>query len=424
MYLKFSMRFLLIIAIPFILSGCTSFGKGIAEAILEKDTESIPLLCEIAGKSFGGVNAAFTREQGKVKLLKIHGVGDHVPGYSTEFLKKLSVELDLPVRSSEYKEFHLIHPLFPDTTLGILRVSRLLNNAEDKELLFYELTWSEITAKEKAELKYDTSGEYSYRRAEVNDFLKKFSNDTSPDPMLYLGHRHDEIVASFTTAFCWMTSTDWKGLPNNSKQICNPLSQQAIENLKVDSYSFVSHSLGSRISIDGMQKIATRVAEEIEQGNLQNNEVQFIETLKNKKFSVYMLSNQLPLLQMGRYPAKVTNQKDAYCNRSGKNYKDRIIDKMEIVAFSDPNDLLSYELPKGFAERKLDSRLCMDVSNVTINVTNVIDLFGFGKIANPLSAHTAYDSDDRVIALIARGIGNSNTSPLIQEKCKWTRFID
>jgi len=424
MNLKFSMRFLLIIAIPFILSGCARFGKGIAEAILEKEKDSTPLLCEIAGKSFGGINSAFTPGLGKTKLLQIHGVGEHIPGYSTEFLAKLSVELDLPVRNSEYKEFHLINPLFPDTNLGVLRVSRLLNDAEDKELLFYELTWSEITAKEKAELKYDTSGEYSYRRAEINDFLKKFSNDTSPDPMLYLGYRHDEIVASFTTAFCWMISTDWDGLPNNSKQTCNPLSQQAIKNLKTDSYSFVSHSLGSRISIDGMQKIATRVSDEKKEGNLKDNEVQFIEALKNKNFSVYLLSNQLPLLQMGRYPPKVTSQRDAYCNASGKNYKKRIIDKMEIVAFSDPNDLLSYELTKGFIEKKLDSRLCMDVSNVAINVTNIIDLFGFGKIANPLSAHTAYDSDDRVIALIARGIGNSNTSPLIKEKCKWTRFID
>lgn len=137
-----------------------------------------------------------------------------------------------------------------------------------------------------------------------------------------------------------------------------------------------------------------------------------------------MLSNQLPLIQMGRQLPEITGQTEAYCNASGEHYKKRITSKMEVVAFSDPNDLLSYTIPEDFAEKKLDSRLCIEISNVVINVTDVIDLLGFGKLANPLTAHTAYDSDDRVVALIARGVGNAVTSPLIQEKCKWTRLID
>ncbi|MCK5191332.1 MAG: hypothetical protein KAR12_14900 [Methylococcales bacterium] len=418
------MKFLFIVVVSLTVSGCASFGKGIAEAILEKDENESPLLCEIIGKGFDGITPALIDGEGKTKLLHIHGVGRHVPGYSTVFLEKLAKELDMPVRNSRYKEIQLTHPRFPDKELGVLRIKRLLNEDETKELLYYELTWSDITAQEKAELEYDTSGEYSYRRAEVNDFLKQFSNDTSPDPMLYLGYRHDEILASFTTAFCWMISADWESLPENSNQFCNPLTEQALANLKTDDYSFVSHSLGSRIAIDGMQDIATKFSNEKERGNLLDEESQLIETFKNKQFTIYMLSNQLPLLQMGRQLPEVTGQTEAYCNASGDQYKKRITDKMEVVAFSDPNDLLSYAIPEDFAEKKLDSRLCIEISNVVINVTDVIDLLGFGKLANPLTAHTAYDSDDRVVALIARGVGNSVTSPLIQEKCKWTRLID
>jgi hypothetical protein len=392
------MKLIFSITLSLVLTGCTSFGKGIMEAILESQEEEDTKICEIIGKSFDGIEPSFARTKGKTKVLMIHGVGNHVPGYSTEFLDKLADELDMPVRNSHYKEIQLTNRRFPDKKLGVLRVKRLLNEEETQELLFYELTWSEITAKKKAELDYDTSGEYSYHRADINDMLKKFSNDTSPDPMIYLGHRHDEILASFTTAFCWMISADWDQLPKKSNQTCSPLTEKALANLSVDDYSFVSHSLGSRIMIDGMQDIAKRFA--------------------------YMLSNQLPLLQMGRKPPEVIGESKAYCSANGTHYNDRIVDKTSIIAFSDPNDLLSYAIPEGFIEKNLDSRLCIDITNITINVADTIDLFGFGELASPMGAHTAYDSDDRVVALIAKGVGNPNTAPLIKEKCKWTRLID
>jgi transposase len=41
-----------------------------------------------------------------------------------------------------------------------------------------------------------------------------------------------------------------------------------------------------------------------------------------------------------------------------------------------------------------------DISDVDINIANIIDLLGFGTAATPLTAHSGYKSDDRVIALI------------------------
>ena len=406
------MKFFLLVVLSLIISGCASFGKDDIR------------LCDIVGKGFGGIEPSLANKKSETKVLMIHGVGRHVPGYSTEFLDKLAHQLDMPVRNSRYKEIQLTNPRFPEKNLGVLRVKRLLNEEQTKELLFYELTWSEITAQDKSELDYDTSGEYSYRRAEINDVLKKFSNDTSPDPMIYLGHRHDEIMASFTTAFCWMISADWDDFPETSNQNCDPLTEEALANLSVDDYSFVSHSLGSRIAIDGLQSIAKAVADKKEQVNLLKKEALLIDTLRSKKITIYMLSNQLPLLQMGRKPPEVTNEIDAYCTSGGSHYDSRIIDKTSIVAFSDPNDILSYAIPERFAEKNLDSRLCVDITNITINVTDVIDLLGFGKMANPMNAHTDYDSDDRVVALIAKGVGNQNTSPLVKQHCKWTKLID
>ena len=418
------MKHITLLILSLIISGCASFGEGIATAYLNKQAEEDTRVCEVYGKKFDGLSASFAKTEGLVKVLMVHGVGTHTPGYSSHFLEKLAVELDLPVMGSRYKEFRITIPKFADADLGVLRIRRLMSEDETRELLFYELTWSSITAPEKATIAYDNSGEYSHRRAEVNDMLKKFSNDTGPDPMIYLGDSREQILASFRSAFCWMVRHNWDDLPEQPDQFCNPLNDDALSNLAKDEYSIVSHSLGSRIVMDGMHSFAKNFAEISETHNAVSKEADFINGFKQKSFPLYMLSNQLPLLQMGNKPPEVTGNKAAYCTANGSHYNDRLLEKTSVIAFSDPNDLLSYAIPQEFEDRNLDSRLCAEVTNININVAEIIDIFGMGKFANPLTAHTGYDTDDRVVALIAHGIGNDHISPLVAEKCKWTRLVD
>jgi hypothetical protein len=135
-----------------------------------------------------------------------------------------------------------------------------------------------------------------------------------------------------------------------------------------------------------------------------------------------MLSNQLPLLQLGRSLPEVLNQHENYCLPSGSDYADRFANQTHIVAFSDPNDMLSYIIPPGFKDKFLDSRMCTTVSNISINVAYVIDVFGFSNVANPMEAHVGYDHDERVIALLAHGLSDNDISPLIKERCEWVEL--
>lgn len=397
------------------LAACSSFGKGMAEAFLEKQQSEDTRVCQVWGKPFLGIGPYLGNSLGKMKVLMVHGVGGHLPGYSTKFLEKLAKELDLTVMSASYKNITLISPNAKIDNLGNLRISHLFSKDRRRELLFYELTWSAITASQKEVLSYDNSGEYSFRRAEVNDMLKKFSNSTGPDPIIYLGESREDILVSFAQAFCWMAKSDWEGLPDDVSQNCSFNDDTLPVHLAKDQYAFVSHSLGSRIVIDGMQRIASL---------LSRRDASFQSALKTKEIPIYMLSNQLPILQLGRKPPEVSNQKAAYCQPEGEKYSRRMVSKTPIVAFSDPNDLLSYAIPHGFVEKYLDSRLCMDVTNVNINVATVFDAFGLGKMANPLDAHIGYDGDDRVVALIAKGIGNGNTAKLVKDRCEWIESID
>ena len=77
-----------------------------------------------------------------------------------------------------------------------------------------------------------------------------------------------------------------------------------------------------------------------------------------------------------------------------------------------------------FAAERLDSRICPSITNISINVAKPVDLLGISDFANPLAAHTSYDHDDRVIDLIAFGIGPDNASPLIEKRCSWTEIAE
>ena len=414
------------LTIAMLLSGCASLGKGAAEAVLEKSESEDTRQCQVWGQSFTGIEAGLAQKNKKTKVLFVHGVGDNYPGYTTQFLEKLAKELGLDARSEGQKNIQLSTPLFPDKGLGNLRVTHLLNEQSGKELTFYELTWSEITRQEKALLNFDTSGEYDFRRARMNAMLKKFSNDTSPDPIIYLGESRVPILAAFAQSFCWMATQNWEGLPKSGKHACTGLNDTSADHIAKDNYVIISHSLGSRIAIDGMQRIATLLAAP-QQYAPANQKITLstkaILALQNHRIPILMLSNQLPMLQLGRELPEVAGQEASYCTPEGANFKKRMVNETDIIAFSDPNDLLSYGIPPGFAEKYIDSRLCAKITNVNINIAKIMDAFGMTDLANPLQAHVGYDTDDRVVALIAKGIGNPRTSPLIKQRCEFTKEV-
>lgn len=406
-----------VLFLALLLSACGSISKGITEAIIEKQDAEDTRNCEVRGEIFYGLKKQLAHHGRKMKVLMVHGVGHHLPGYSTQFMEKLAKQLDLPVMAKNPKNIVLADPNHPDNQLGHLRVNRFLNAQRDQELLFYELTWSEITAKDKEILSYDNSGEQSFRRAEVNDLLKKFSNDTGPDPIIYLGEKRENILVSFAQSFCWMISNGWETLPDDQQALC---SSKNVTPLISDSYAFVSHSLGSRITIDGLQRIASIIGN----GDTASYFTEVANAMKNKEIPIYMMSNQLPMLQLGRALPSISNEKEAYCKANGNHHQDRLFAKTSVIAFSDPNDLLSYAIPHDFVSKYLDSRLCVDVMNVNINVAKVYDAFGLGKLANPMDAHIGYDNDDRVIALIAKGIGHPESADIVKQNCQLIEMVE
>ncbi len=144
--------------------------------------------------------------------------------------------------------------------------------------------------------------------------------------------------------------------------------------------------------------------------------------LQQKEFTVFMLSNQLPLLQMGQLKPGVTDRIADICSPEATHAAEKLFSKTHLIAFSDPNDLFSYALPPNFIDEYVDSRLCPVLTNAILNVTSLTDIF-VGQLANPLAAHTEYDNDPRVIGLIAKGIGHSDVDPGVAEHCTWLESV-
>jgi hypothetical protein len=415
-----------------LLTGCAGFGEGIGRAVLSQlgeggeDTRA----CEIEGAAFTGTLQALETQRGQppigsvpgdqralLKVMMVHGISRHQPGYSGTVSANLSRSLGLNVMSPQIKTMQVVDPAAPDQTLGTFNVRRFSDEAREREMLFYELTWSGLSDPARERLAFDNSETFARQRASFNRAAKAFANDALVDPLVYVGVGRGSILAAVRQGVCWTYSTDWDDFPAENVP-CLTADPDFGSRIDLDSFYFVTHSLGSRIVLDSLQTIAEGVDAQLAtnpaaaplKAKLQDNPV-----------TVFMLANQLPLLQAGFAPVPVAGQVGAYCRPGGEHLASRLYRQTDIIAFNDPNDIMSYPIPDDFTQYDIDSRLCPRVANVTLNIASVISVPGAGTFANPLAAHSDYEADERVIALMTAGLGQPETRPVVTERCTWIR---
>jgi hypothetical protein len=406
------------------LSGCSSISKGITQAFLEQETEDTRE-CWITGRAFDGLDhqlraenepASATDVSEKLKLLMVHGIGNHAPGYSRRLQDGLIAEFGFENVDETIKTIPLSHPAYPDS-LGVLRVHRYMTPQTSKEMLFFELTWDSIVDKEKQLLSFDYSTEASVKRAPFNHTLKTFINNTIPDALMYNTKYRMPIQLSVAQAICWILSEDWENLPNNQESHCDANDSNYLSQFDHGNFAIISHSLGSRISLDALQESMLHISKRPEYQSISD------EFRKNPMY-IYMLSNQLPLLQLGQELPQVHDQVRSFCTAEGDKYDERFFEKLQIVAFSDPNDLFSYSVSPDYVNRYIDSRLCPVVSNVTIQIAEVRNfLLGTSEVANPLVAHSDYEIDSRVLKMLVSGFGRDHGQEEVKSRCEFIESI-
>lgn len=167
----------------------------------------------------------------------------------------------------------------------------------------------------------------------------------------------------------------------------------------------LSESLGSKVLRDAL---LCKPDKKVEQ----------IRTMLAYTAQVFLAANQIPLLNIGGstadcaqtidsrglgdiYPGNLRTTGDfsdvlrfIEGSRAYRGLDKRIPEPIRIVSFSDPNDLLSYEIvPADYADRDA----------INIRVSN--DFTYLGLAEHPLDAHSGYRKNDAVLELIRCGHG-------------------
>lgn len=392
-----------------LLSGCASFGRGIVEGFLSEDHTDNATECLIWSSGFNGLKPTHEKV---TKVLLVHGIGLHSPGHSTPLMLALTQRMGFSTQNRNYKEIEMKNA--QNEPVGVLRIYRFSNPETNQAIIFYEQTWASITFPSKEKLAYDVNQEYSAKRTKVNAVLKKYADETLPDPLIYLGPDGTRMLDSSIQSFCWMTSYTYEDLPQRSAATCQISSKDAIYSLKNDRFAFITSSLGSRIAIDALQTIALDINHL--PPTKENKEA--LSLLRDKDIPIFMFANQLPLLQMGRTKPLNAGKIKEFCDPNGVSYNKRLFKQLDVIAFSDPNDLLSYALEPDAVDLYFDSALCPVITNVSLTITPRINL-GFGEVANPLSAHQNYEFNPLVLNMIVDGLKTGYTSPDVEKECRW-----
>ncbi len=124
-----------------LLSGCAGIAKGVTEAILERSEEEDTRACHIEGPASFGLEPLMQAQEKEraagqstrtLKVVMVHGIGRHLPGYSARLTEHLMRELELDVKEEDYKEMVLRDPEIRDGPLGTLRISRHMNKARTR----------------------------------------------------------------------------------------------------------------------------------------------------------------------------------------------------------------------------------------------------------------------------------------------------
>jgi hypothetical protein len=234
------------------------------------------------------------------------------------------------------------------------------------ELRIKALVWSPLTTPLKHQLDYDLSGRLPATRAKLNARAKDMlMDDCLPDALIYQGVARDAIQQRMAQAIQRATAGAADGAP----------------------LLVLSSSLGSKILFDTLLRMDAAAQPTID-----------------RMAYLVMAANQIPLLaladqQVARGAAAVAapeaDSLHALLRKRRTPASPRSVPpKLTMVAFSDPNDLLSYTL-----ERERYAGLGVEVVNVLVSNAPT----WFGLLERPDHAHMNYLLNPDVARMVACG---------------------
>lgn len=322
-----------------------------------------------------------------VDVLYVHGMCTHTTAQARKTLGDLAAALQARIEPGETSS------VAPGTAIELVSVPARLDNTS---IRFTAVVWSPLTTTLKRQLDFDhtgeptdcaTAAECKPQRARLNGQLTDtLLDDCLADALIYQGHARTGFVGQMQAAIAHATATP-------SRQ---PVGRD-------DPLVLISESLGSKMVFDALTE--SKAASNAETQT--QTQTQALARAGERLRQVFMLANQLPILGLADQTLVVTKalaaqppmdslQKFLDSRRNTLRAKDAAPSApLTLVAFTDPNDLLSYSLR---ASRYASGT---DVLVADVLVSN--DSTVLGWLERPDTAHTGYAGNRDVIDAIACG---------------------
>jgi hypothetical protein len=336
--------------------------------------------------------AAKAEQPATVRILLVHGMGIEEPRkWEAPLVNGIASKMNLePDGENSSQTF-----IQSGHTLGILWRYPFKQRGTGVPVRMYALTWSAATTEWKTK-KFATDEEYGRYRLIGDRLLKKDLMDSRfSDAVLYAGEYRKYMQYPVVESVSYILQDDFG---------------------PKDELAMITESLGSYMTYDTLLRMSNGYRFLHDKDYVQDAQ-RFI----GHTNTVYMLANQIPLLELsdvnnppseknpearmnGRTPLESESQllKQFARVRAAQRPKRGVPLDLNLVAFSDPNDLLSYPISEADVVTRghASENTHVSYSNVTYSLAH---WSLFWLVVDPIKAHTGHAASNGVLNLIVHG---------------------
>ena len=345
---------------------------------------------------FPGIASAFKAADGsavpEVDVLLVHGMGYHDSTWIPIMIAPLAVALGF-----EFDPKAKL-PAPEDLAYGA-KLYQVTLHDPTRTLQIAVPLWSPITEGAKKTLCYDVNSQTllctdktaftPYKRAWANGFIKsQIMDDRLSDVTFYLGDNGGELIREV------VDDALLRSLSAGHTTLAQ-VKAGTVPTAKSTPLFIISESLGSKIAVDSLEEIESLRGLESAQ--------EFAKDTRSHIHAMYLLANQIPILNLGAHNADGTPNIYQHLNtfaqkRNSRRQSNKKLSQipLQIVAFSDPSDIFSYVLPVGAVTGE---------DTIISNVIDSNDCIVLGLYKDPSKAHTLYIQNNPVANAIAHGSG-------------------
>ena len=288
---------------------------------------------------------------------------------------------------------------------GGMLYENALSGPSGERVRTYAILWSQVSAGARVQLCYDTNAptescpdataHIGDTRAAANALLKNQIMDGCLSDAVYaVGADGIERIGSTIEAGLTLALAGGHPLAPEAELTLAPLQDQTAP------LFVVTESLGSKLFVDAAIRMASRSCEALTS----------MAVVMRRTVQIFIEANQLPILSLAYNPQLMNKcpavsgaeprtgltgfEALAQLRKARLRPQEGLATPLKVVAFSDPNDVLSYTLVPA-------SNLPQGLEVADVVLANDWSWLGFFE--NPYSAHTTYGSKCRVHHVIADG---------------------